>query len=262
MSQVPLPLIAQNLVPFHKNNIHHGFFTRQGGVSTGIYASLNCGLGSQDSKTNVNENRRRIALAMSVADNCLFTVYQVHSPDVVVIDKTSQRKQHAKADAMVTKDKGIALGILTADCGPVLFCDPKARVIGAAHAGWRGALSGVLENTIAAMEGLGAKRTAIKAALGPCIGQENYEVGTEFSSRFTALSDENIKFFKPSCRAEHYLFDLGHYIQHRLDGLGIESECLQRCTYRDQDQFFSYRRSTHRGENDYGRQLSVITITE
>lgn len=262
MSQLPQPLIAQNLASLRESNIHHGFFTRRGGISTGIYASLNCGRGSQDIKANVDENRRRVAQAINVADDCLFNVYQVHSPDVMVIDRMSRFKPRAKADAMVTKDRGIALAILTADCGPVLFCDSVAQVIGAAHAGWRGALSGVLENTVAAMESLGAKRSAIKAALGPSISQKNYEVGREFVSRFTTLSDENIRFFKPGKKAEHYLFDLRRYIQTRLEALRVECECLDRCTYQEHDQFFSYRRSTHHNENDYGRQISVITITQ
>lgn len=239
--------------------IRHGFFTRNGGVSGGLYASLNVGLGSSDARELVLENRRRVAAAMGVGADRLCTVYQCHSPDVVTVSQPVGA-QEMKADAMVTATPGLALGVLTADCGPVLFADAEAGVIGAAHAGWKGAVGGVLENTVAAMERLGAKRSRIIAVLGPSISQRNYEVGPEFIERLTAESPANDAYLAPSGREGHALFDLNAYTIDRLSRAGVTASCLGRCTYAEEDLFFSYRRTTHRKEQDYGRQVSAIVM--
>jgi len=239
--------------------IRHGFFTRRGGVSDGIYDSLNVGLGSSDSRESVLENRRRVANAMGVLAENLCTVYQCHSPDVITVDAPVDG-QEIKVDALVTATPGLALGILTADCGPVLFADPEARVIGAAHAGWKGAISGILENTILAMERLGARRENIVAVLGPSISQASYEVGPEFVERLTVETPDNAAYFKPSGREGHALFDLNGYTIDRLERAGVSATCLGRCTYAEEDLFFSYRRTTHRKEQDYGRQVSAIVL--
>jgi len=243
------------------SHIRHGFFTRAGGVSKGIYASKNCGYGSQDDREAVRENRARIATALSVEPEKLLTVHQVHSPDVVITDTVWTPETAPQADAMVTATPGIALGILTADCVPVLFADAQARVIGAAHAGWKGALTGVLEATIDAMQSLGAARSNIVAAIGPCISKSAYEVGPEFHARLIAQSSRNATWFEPSTREDHFMFDLPGYAQSRLEaaGIGIVSQ-LGHCTYADEKRFFSFRRTTHRQESDYGRQLSAITL--
>lgn len=252
----PEPLRSPML---EKQGIRHGFFTRRGGVSEGIYDSLNVGLGSADSRERVVENRRRVATAMGVSVENLCTVYQCHSPDVVTLDKPVDTHD-IKADAMVTAQPGLALGVLAADCGPVLFADSEARVIGAAHAGWKGALTGVLENTIAAMEALGATRARIVAVLGPSISQKNYEVGPEFVERLTMENAANTSYLLPSGREGHMLFDLNGYTVDRLGRAGVAAECLGRCTYAENDLFFSYRRTTHAGEQDYGRQISAIVL--
>ncbi|MGO4705491.1 peptidoglycan editing factor PgeF [Microvirga sp. 2MCAF38] len=242
------------------SNIKHAFFTRQGGVSQGIYTSLNGGLGSSDEPSNIAENRRRMTVDLDVASDALLSLYQIHSADVVVADGpwTGERP---KADAMVTKVPGIALGISTADCGPVLFCDPEASVIGAAHAGWKGALTGVLEATIGAMENLGARREHIVAVLGPTISQAAYEVGADFVERFAEMDSDNRRFFIPSIREGHAQFDLPAYIGSRLGAAGIgEFADLGLCTYSDEERFYSYRRTTHRKEPDYGRLISAITL--
>ena len=241
--------------------IRHGFFTRQGGVSDGIYASLNCGVGSADERAHVAENRARVTAELGVAADRLATPYQVHSPDVVVVDEVWPTGEGPKADAVVTRRPGIAIGVGTADCGPVLFADAEAGVIGAAHAGWKGAFTGVLEATIAAMEGLGAQRGRIVAVLGPTISKSAYEVGPEFIARFLAASGENAAFFAPSERADHHQFDLPAFIGSRLraTGLGHVGD-LALCTYADPDRFFSYRRTTHAGEPDYGRLLHAISL--
>jgi YfiH family protein len=248
--------------------IAHGFFGRRGGVSDGIYDSLNCGPGSDDARANVLENRHRVRAAMGGA--ALVTVGQVHSPDVLTVTKPWPigRVQAEDAltvplgDAMVTATPGIALGILTADCAPVLFADGDARVIGAAHAGWKGALTGVLDGTLAAMETLGARRTRIVAAIGPCIGQANYEVGPEFRARFVGADAGNARYFVPSDRAEHHRFDLESFVADRLAAAGVDRiERLATCTYAHTADFFSFRRATHRGEKDYGREISVIALT-
>jgi YfiH family protein len=242
-------------------HIRHAFFTRQGGVSGGIYASLNGGIGSSDEPAKVQENRRRMAETIGVASDALISVYQVHAPDAVVVEGP-WRGERPKADAMVTATPGLALGITTADCGPVLFADAQARVIGAAHAGWRGAVTGVLESTIAAMERLGARREAIVAVLGPTISQKAYEVGPDFIKRFTEEAPGHERFFKEAERPDHAMFDLPGFIGARLEAVGIGAFTnLGLCTYSDEERFFSYRRTTHRQESDYGRLISAIALT-
>lgn len=241
--------------------IRHAFFTREGGVSSGIYAGLNGGLGSQDEPDKVQENRRRMAAALEVAPEKLLTLYQIHSPDVIVATEPWQASIRPKGDAMVTKVPGIALGVTTADCGPVLMVDPKARVIGAAHAGWKGALNGILESTIEAMEGEGASRGDIIVGLGPMLRQRNYEVGMEFVARFHEADADNERFFSSASRHGHAMFDLPGYIHARLHRAGVLMvDDIDLCTYADEDSFFSYRRSTHRKEADYGRHIHAIVL--
>jgi|SRR5262245_22725043 len=243
--------------------LRHGFFTRDGGVSGGVYRSLNGGPGSDDAPGNVAENRARMAAALGVRPQCFLTAYQVHSPDVVTIEKPWPPNDRPRADAIVTRTPGLAIGVTTADCGPVLLADAQARVIGAAHAGWRGALTGVLEATIAAMEACGAERAHITAALGPTIRQPNYEVGPEFVARFRTADAANARFFTPSARSDHALFDLAGYIAARLAATGVgRVEDLGHCTYADAARFFSYRRSTHQREADYGRHVNAIALTD
>lgn len=238
--------------------IRHGFFTRQGGVSTGIYKSLNCGPGSSDEPENVRTNRHRVIAALEGGE--LATLHQVHSPDVYTVTG-SMPAERPKADAMVTKTPGMILGILTADCGPVLFADNDARVIGAAHAGWKGAFTGVLENTVAAMEALGAKRERIVAVLGPCIAQASYEVGPEFIARLVEANSANARHFIPSMKPGHGMFDLPGYVMAQLARTHIKAaEAMGRDTCAEEGHFFSYRRTTLRGEADYGRQISAIAL--
>lgn len=243
--------------------IRHGFFTRRGGVSGGIYASLNCGVGSADERDHVLENRARVTADLGVAPDQLATPYQVHSPDVIVVDEVWPTGAGPKADAVVTKRRGIAIGVGTADCGPVLFADGEAGVVGAAHAGWKGAFTGVLEATIAAMESLGARRERIVAVLGPTISKTAYEVGPEFRARFLDAAEANAAYFTPSERDGHHQFNLPAYIGDRLAvaGLGHVGD-LALCTYADPERFFSYRRTTHAGEPDYGRLLHAISLAE
>jgi polyphenol oxidase len=243
------------------SGIRHAFFTRQGGVSDGIYASLNGGIGSSDEPAKVQENRRRMAAALGAKHDALISVHQVHSPDAVIVEGP-WRGERPKADAMVTATPGLALGITTADCGPVLFADAEARVIGAAHAGWRGAVTGVLESTIAAMERLGARRATIVAVLGPTISQKAYEVGPDFIKRFAEEAPGHERFFKEAERPDHAMFDLPGFIGARLEAAGIGAFTnLGLCTYSDEERFFSYRRTTHRKDPDYGRLISAITLT-
>jgi YfiH family protein len=243
------------------SGIRHAFFTRQGGVSDGIYASLNGGIGSSDEPAKVQENRRRMAAALGAKHDALISVHQVHSPDAVIVEGP-WRGERPKADAMVTATPGLALGITTADCGPVLFADAEARVIGAAHAGWRGAVTGVLESTIAAMERLGARRATIVAVLGPTISQKAYEVGPDFIKRFAEEAPGHVRFFKEAEKPDHAMFDLPGFIGARLEAAGVgEFTNLGLCTYSDEERFFSYRRTTHRKEPDYGRLISAITLT-
>jgi polyphenol oxidase len=245
-----------------ESGIAHGFFTRRGGVSTGIYASLNCGPGSGDAAEAIAENRRRAtAMLAGSAQVRLVTLYQIHSPHAVTVTEPWPDGGGPKADAMATDRPGIVLGILTADCAPVLLADAEARVIGAAHAGWGGALSGVIEAVVGAMENLGARRDAIRAGIGPCISQSAYEVGPEFEQRFRAASSDAARFFAPSSRGDHWQFDLEAYVAQRLREAGIgKVEPLSVCTYANEAEFFSYRRTTHRKEPDYGRQLSAIML--
>jgi YfiH family protein len=244
-----------------QSGIRHAFFTRQGGVSDGIYASLNGGIGSSDEPAKVQENRRRMVEALGVEHDALISVYQVHSPDAVIVEGP-WRGERPKADALVTAMPGLALGITTADCGPVLFADEEARVIGAAHAGWRGAVTGVLESTLTAMERLGARREKIVAVLGPTISQNAYEVGPDFIRRFTEEAPGHERFFKEAERPDHAMFDLPGFIGGRLEAAGIGAFTnLGLCTYSDEERFFSYRRTTHRKEPDYGRLISAITLT-
>jgi YfiH family protein len=241
--------------------IRHAFFTRKGGVSTGVYASLNAGVGSNDDQALVAENRARMAAALGVGPGGLLSVYQIHSPDVVVAEAPWPAEARPRADAIVTRVPGLAVAASTADCGPVLLADPAARVVAAAHAGWRGALSGVTDATIATMERLGAVRSRIVAAIGPMIRQPNYEVGPDLMGRFLADDPANARFFRPSGRAEHALFDLAGYVAARLTRAGIAAvEDLGLCTYADPDRFYSFRRMTHLGESDYGRHLNAIGL--
>lgn len=244
-------------------HVRHGFFTRAGGVSLGVYASLNCGIGSRDAPDRVAENRARAATALGVTPERLLTPYQLHSPAVVIAETPWARDSRPRADAVVTRRRGLAVGVSTADCGPLLLADGEAGVVGAAHAGWRGALGGVVEAVIAAMEQLGAARQRIVAALGPTIRQPHYEVGPELVERFLAHDPANACFFAPSSRANHALFDLPGYIARRVRQAGvIHFEDLGLCTYGEPTRFFSYRRATHRGEPDYGRHVNAITLVD
>ncbi|MDH3738969.1 MAG: peptidoglycan editing factor PgeF [Alphaproteobacteria bacterium] len=243
-------------------NIRHGFFTRRGGTSEGVYASLNCGLGSDDDKARVHENRHRAMRDVGLADDALRTVYQVHSANVVVVHDGAEDTAATRADALVSAVPGIALGVLAADCAPVLFADPEQSIIGAAHSGWRGALSGVIEATVAAMAGLGADPSRMIAVVGPCIAQDSYEVGADFPQPFQAQDAANDRFFAPGRRDGHLQFDLAGYVLSRLAAAGIaQPSALGADTYADED-LFSYRRTCHRGEPDYGRNLSVIALAE
>ncbi|MXN63354.1 peptidoglycan editing factor PgeF [Stappia sp. GBMRC 2046] len=243
--------------------IKHGYFTRVGGVSDGIYGSLNIGLGSRDDRDSVLENRRRIAQALAVDPARLVSPYQHHSADVITVGEPWAPGNGPKADALVTDRPGMAIAISTADCGPVLFADGHARVVGAAHAGWRGALTGVLEATIEAMEKLGAERGRISAVLGPTISAAAYEVGPEFVERFQREAPGSERHFTPSGREGHAMFDLPGFIAERLEKAGVgEAGNLGLCTYADEERFYSYRRATHRGEDDYGRLMSAIVLSE
>jgi len=240
--------------------IRHAFFTREGGVSEGIYASLNAGVGSNDDQARVAENRARMASTLGVAPDAFLTAYQIHSANVVVAETPWMHAARPRADAIVTRVPGLAIGVSTADCGPVLLADGEARVIGAAHAGWRGALAGVTDAAIAAMERLGARRERIVAAIGPLIRQPNYEVGLELIEDFLAADGDNRRFFQPA-QLGHAMFDLPGYIAARLARAGIGAvEDLGACTYADPQRFFSYRRTTHRGEPDYGRHVNAIVL--
>jgi len=239
--------------------LRHAFFTREGGVSGGIYQGLNGGLGSKDDTAHVTENRRRMAEQMGVAPDRFLSLHQIHSPDAVVAtgpwigDKP-------RADALVTRTEGLAIGVTAADCGPILFVDPAARVIGAAHAGWKGALTGIIESTVEAMEQLGADRSGMVAAIGPLIRQHSYEVGSEFVERFLDADAGNAAFFIPADRDGHSMFDLAGYIRMRLENAGVLMiDDIGVDTYSD-ERFYSYRRSVHRKEPDYGRHVHAIAL--
>jgi len=242
--------------------IRHAFFTRAGGVSQGIYESLNSGVGSNDDPANVTENRARMAASLGVAPERFLTAYQIHSPQVVTVEAPWSPSERPKADAIVTHTPGLAIGVSTADCGPVLLADPEARVIGAAHAGWRGALTGVIEATVAAMETLGAKRDRMVAAAGPMIRQPNYEVGQDLLDRFVAVEPSNVRFFIRANRPDHMMFDLAGYVVSQLRRAEIaQIEDVGLCTYANPAQFYSYRRATHLAEPDYGRHVNAIVLT-
>ncbi|MEJ0013550.1 MAG: peptidoglycan editing factor PgeF [Bauldia sp.] len=240
--------------------VRHGFFTRAGGVSSGIYASLNCGVGSSDDRALVLENRARVTAAIGAPAEKLATPYQVHGTIAVTVTEVWAPGEGPRADAVVTNVPGIVLGVGSADCGPILLADGEAGVIGAAHSGWRGALAGVAESVVAAMERLGADRKRIAAVLGPTISQPNYEVGAEVRDQFVSVDADYARFFAPSAREAHFQFDLPGVIVARLSAAGVKASSVGLCTYADETRFFSFRRTTHRGEADYGRQLSVVML--
>ena len=254
----PIPFItAEDLWP--GNEVGHGFFTRQGGVSSGVYTSLNCGLGSGDAPENVRKNRALVCATLGIG--ALAGVHQEHGRRVHVIRAREDADMRPPADGLVTALPGIGLSVLSADCAPVLFADPRARIIGAAHAGWKGALAGIGEAVLDAMLALGAKRDAIRAAIGPCISQESYEVGADFEAHFLDQDPSSASCFLPAPAPGKRLFALGPYVAGRLRRAGIaEVRDLALCTYRDGARFFSFRRATHCGEKDYGRGVSVISL--
>nr|WP_255702872.1 peptidoglycan editing factor PgeF [Roseivivax sp. GX 12232] len=239
--------------------LRHGFFTRRGGASSGVFHGLNCGTGSSDQSEMVEINRARVAEAMQVARSALVTVHQIHSAEVVTVTDPDLGQPRPRADAMVTNRPGIALGVLTADCQPVLFADAEAGVIGAAHAGWRGALAGVLEATVTAMERLGAQRDRIRASIGPTISQRAYEVGPEFFDTFEAENRAYLRFFAQG-NGDRMLFDLPGFGLHLLREAGVRAEWTRHCTYSDAHRFYSFRRATHAQEADYGRLISTIRL--
>ncbi len=239
--------------------IAHGFFGRRGGVSHGDLASLNCGLGSNDDPALIAENRRRVADAV-LPGAALAGLYQVHGNRCVVIDEASDLAARPEADALATRTPGILLGILTADCVPVLFADREAGVVAAAHAGWKGAIAGVTDATLAAMESLGATRASVAAAIGPCIGRASYEVDDGFVATFVADGPANERFFAAG-RPGHAMFDIAAYVAARLAAAGVTRIAIGgQDTYAEADDYFSYRRACHKAENSYGRQLSVIGL--
>jgi hypothetical protein len=239
----------------------HGFLGRAGGASAGIYAGLNIGLGSDDDRDTIMENRRRATESLLPGSE-LVTVHQIHSADVVTVTGPIALNQRPQADAMVTDQPNLLLGILTADCVPVLFHDPQAHIIGAAHAGWKGALVGVTDNVITSMEALGADRDHIACAIGPCIAQPSYEVDAAFRTRFVEADAANAQFFATG-KPDHYQFDIEAYVAARLQAAGLRKiNKLGLDTYAHEDRYFSYRRSCHRGEAGYGRQISLIGMAE
>lgn len=255
----PQPIEATSLSRLR--GIRHGFFTREGGNSTGLYAGLNCGLGSSDDRDKVLENRRRMASALGRPDAPVVTLFQTHSATARIVTGAQDPANLPKADAVVTATPGVVVGVLTADCCPVLFADPDAKIVAAAHAGWRGAVGGILEATVATMVEAGARRQRILAAIGPCIGPAAYEVGPEFQSELLALNPDNARYFSKLPGQAKPRFDLPGYVMARLGGLGLSAtQCATTCTYENESRFFSYRRSCHRKEPDYGRQISAILV--
>lgn len=253
------PMIkAENLT--HCDGVRHGFFTREGGVSSGVYASLNTGRGSNDNQDKVGENRARVRQALGA--DALCSLYQIHSAEVAEVTMPWLPNEMPKADAMVTNREGLALGILTADCVPVLLADAGAGVIGAAHAGWKGAQAGIVQNTVRAMERLGADAAHVIAAIGPCIAQESYQVDTVFHAGFISQDEHSRHFFERDTEsASHYRFDLKGYVRLQCQRAGVSNiEVLPHNTYAEEDLFYSYRRTCHRNEEDYGRQVSAITL--
>ncbi|MEQ9491779.1 MAG: peptidoglycan editing factor PgeF [Alphaproteobacteria bacterium] len=262
MSDEDLPYLTSDALSA-ATGVTHAFFTRKGGVSKGIYATLNTGYGSKDDSDLVRENRGLAAGVFGLQADDLVTLYQVHSADCVVVENNNWmlEGEAPQADAMVTVTQGVALGVCTADCAPVLFADRKGGVVGAAHAGWKGAFTGILESTVEAMVRLGSKKADIVAAIGPCIARSSYEVGAEFKARFMELSPVNEEFFVRADRRNHHKFDLEGYAAHRLKLAGLTSvDKLSRDTRAEEDLFFSYRRCTLRDEDDYGRQISAIAL--
>ncbi|MEM9600649.1 MAG: peptidoglycan editing factor PgeF [Pseudomonadota bacterium] len=248
-----LPVVTHAALP-----VPHGFFGREGGASDGVYMSLNCGLGSNDDPKAVRHNRDTVRRHLGA--DALVSLYQVHSPDVLIIDEPP--KDRPRADGVITRTAGLALSALSADCGPVLFCDPQAQIIAACHAGWRGALSGVIESTVAAMCEIGARPDAIRAVLGPCIGPDHYEVGEDFRDTFLNVSDQYATFFTDGPVGRPH-FDLPTFILSRLQACGVgKSAWTGHCTYADPTRYFSYRRNTHEGLDGYGRNISAIMLPE
>jgi YfiH family protein len=242
-------------------SVRHGFFTRKGGHSGGLFASLNCGFGSGDDKPTVARNRAEVGEQLGVTNDKLLTVWQWHSTDVIVADGPWDALKPPKGDAIVTTKHGLAIAVLTADCAPILFADADRGVIGAAHAGWKGALAGVSDATIAVMEENGARPERMTAIIGPTISQKAYEVGPDFATQFIAQAPDNADFFIPSTRPRHQMFDLPAYLKRRIMRQGVGRVIdMGLCTYSDEDHFYSYRRSTHRNEKDYGRQISAIVL--
>lgn len=255
---MPSPILGDQIAGLP--GVAHGFFTRHGGVSQGIYASLNCGIGSRDDQACVQHNRARVVSHLGAQD--IISAYQVHGTTALIVQGAWQAGERPRADALVTNTPGVAVGALTADCAPVLFADAQARVVGAAHAGWRGALGGILEAAVAAMEGLGAKRERVHAVVGPCIGQDAYQVGPEFRDAFLKQNPANATFFTGPDAEGRPHFDLSAYIVHRLSKLRLGSAgAVNVCTFAGERDLFSYRRSRLRGEQDYGRQISAIVLT-
>jgi YfiH family protein len=261
MSERPEPLIDRAMSAL--DGVTHGFFTRRGGVSAGTYASLNCGFGSRDDPAAVRENRERAVASLGHARREIATAYQIHSRRVVEVDAPWQPGSGPEADGMVSTRRGVAIGIMTADCVPVLLADAEAGVVGAAHAGWRGALSGIVEETVAAMVARGARPERIHAAVGPCIGPASYEVGMDLRRAFLDQDDANGRFFGSAERSGHYLFDLGGYVRQRLDRIGVGYiSSIPRDTCAEAESFFSYRRTCREGGDDYGRNLSMIMLED
>lgn len=256
-----MTLLTLTAKPLESDRVRHAFFTREGGVSEGIYASLNCGAGSKDAAEHVAENRRRVADYFGVGSEQLCTLHQIHSPQVVTVSGPTQGSQ--QADAMVTTRPGLVLGILTADCAPVLFADTVAGVVAAAHAGWRGAVAGVVEATVQAMQKAGAVRERITAAIGPCIAQASYAVGPDFIDELKRGEPQWEPFIARNTQRGHGQFDLEGFVQHRLQRAGVQGITrLNMDTYSNEPHFFSYRRTTHRQELDYGRQISCIMLKD
>ncbi|PIT70854.1 peptidoglycan editing factor PgeF [Bartonella tribocorum] len=259
MKSIPHPILAKNLSPLHSHGIKHGFFTRQGGISKSLYYSLNVGKSSNDQPEHIVQNCLLIADYFSIEIKNLVTVNQIHSCNVVVAHQAIIGAP-PKADALVTTTPGLVIGVLTADCGPILFADPQAGVIAATHAGWRGSLNGIIEKTIAVMEKQGAKRQSIIAALGPCIGPHHYEVTSEFYNQFIERDSKFQKYFSKTEKVNHFHFNLWSFIINKLKEAGVHAFCVELCTYQNEQHFFSYRRAIQRNEPDYGRQISAIML--
>ncbi|WP_375707233.1 peptidoglycan editing factor PgeF [Bartonella sp. AA1HLJMS] len=259
MKSIPHPILAKNLSTLHSHGIKHGFFTRQDGVSKNLYHSLNVGKGSNDQLEYIVQNRLLIANYFSIEAQNLVTVNQIHSCNVVVAHQAIIGAP-PQADALVTTTPELVIGVLTADCGPILFADPQAGVIAATHAGWRGSLNGIIEKTIAVMEKQGAKRQSITAVLGPCIGPYHYEVTNEFYDQFIDYHSKYQKYFLKTDKINRFYFNLWAFIINQLKEAGVNASCVELCTYQDEQRFFSYRRAIHRNEPDYGRQISAIML--